>query len=132
MVDGNNNRHTKAFEILNMAAKICTAGIDRIHIFRTKVGAGHAAIHLHGAYGGDQNHDAWRKAGLAAFYVHEFLGTKIGTKPGFGNNIVGQFQRRLRSNHRVASMRDIGKWAAMHKGRVVFKRLHQIGLQRLR
>ena len=38
-----------------MAAKVGTAGIDRLHIFRTEVGAGDAAIHLHRADSGDKD-----------------------------------------------------------------------------
>jgi hypothetical protein len=91
----------------------------------------HAAIHLHGADGGDDDGGSRLQARLAALDVEELLGAEIGAETGFGDDIVGQLQRRRGGHHRVAAMGDVGERAAMHEGRVVFQRLHQVRLHRV-
>ncbi len=50
---------------------------------------------------------------------------------GFGDDIVAKLHRSLGGDHRIAAMGDIGKRPAMHQRRIVFERLHQIGLHRI-
>jgi len=69
------------------------------------------------------------KAGFAAFDVDEFFGAEIGAKPSLGHHIVGKFQRGLGGEHGIAAMRDVGEWAAVNEGRVVFKGLHEVRLK---
>ena len=114
-----------------MAAKIGAAFFHGLDILGAKVVFLHAAIHFHGAHGGDQHHTIGGKPGLAAFDIHEFLGAKIGPETGFRHHIIGQFQRGCGGNDRVAAMRDIGERAAMHEGGVVFERLHKVRLHGL-
>ena len=132
MIHRDHNRHAEGFQILDMPSQIGAASLHRGDILGAEIGPRHPAIHLHRAHRGDKDNDARRDAGLAAFDVHEFLGSEIGPEAGLGHHIIRQFQGRLRRNHRVAAMRDVGERAAMDKGRVVFQRLHQIRLQRLR
>ena len=56
---------------------------------------------------------------------------RIGTKARFGHDVIGELQRRRRCDDRVAAMRDVGERTAMHEGRVVLERLHQVRLHRI-
>ena len=89
-----------------------------------------AAVHLERADGGDQHRAVRRDAGLAALDVHELLGAEIGAEAGFGDHVIGEFERGRRRQHRIAAMRDIGERPAMDEGGRAFQRLHQVGRQR--
>ena len=80
------------------------------------------------AHGRDDDRRRRLQPGLAALDVEELLGAEIGAEAGFGHDIVGELQRRRGRDHRVAAMRDVGERAAMHEGRVVLQRLHQVRL----
>ena len=71
-------------------------------------------------------------AGLSPALRHlmskNFSAPEVGAEAGFGHHIVGQLQRRRGRHHRVAAMRDVGERAAMHEGRIVLQRLHQVRL----
>ena len=71
------------------------------------------------------------KAGLAALDVQEFLAAEIGAETGFGDDVIGKFERGGRRQHRIAAMRDVGERPAVNEGRRAFERLHQIRRQRL-
>ena len=68
------------------------------------------------------------RPGLAALDVEELFRAEIGAEAGLGDDVVGELQRRRGGDHRVAAMRDVGERAAMHEGRVVLQRLHEVGL----
>ena len=131
MVDRDNDGHAKGFQVLDMAAKVRAAGLHRVDVFSAQIGLGHAAVHLHRAHGG-HDHDTGRcKPRLAAFDVQEFFSPQIGPKSGFGHHVICQFQRGGRRNDRVAAVGDIRKGTAVHKGWVVFQRLHKVRLHRV-
>ena len=102
-----------------------------LEILLLEVVLGHAAMHLERADGGDDHHAIRLEAGFAAFDVEEFLGAEIGAEARLGHHIVGELERGLGGDHRVAAMRDIGERAAMDEGRVVLERLHQIRRERV-
>ena len=60
-----------------------------------------------------------------------FSAPRSAPKPGFGDHVVGELQRRLRRHHRIAAMRDVGERTAMDEGGVVLQRLHEVRLHRL-
>ena len=131
MVHRNNSWHTELLDVFNVASKVGTALLYRIHIFRIQILLNHAAIHLHRPNGRD-NHDRRRfQSSFAALDVQEFLGPQIGPETRFRHNIVGQLQRGRRRDYRVTAMRDVRKRAAMHKGRIVFQSLHKVRLHRI-
>ena len=72
-----------------------------------------------------------REPGFAAFDVEEFLGAEIGAEARLGHHVVGELERGLGGDHRIAAMRDIGERAAMDEGRVVLERLHQVRRERV-
>ena len=77
-------------------------------------------------------HDAiGLEPGFAAFDVEEFLGAEIGAEASLGDHVIGELERRLGGDHRIAAMRDIGERAAMDEGGVVLERLHQIRRERI-
>ena len=114
-----------------MAAKVGTALFNSVNILATKVRFRNPTVHFHGAHSGHKHHTVRRKARFAAFDVHEFLSPKVRAKARFCHNIVGQFERGLRCNHRVTPMGDVGKRATVNKRRVVLKRLHKVWLHRV-
>ena len=71
------------------------------------------------------------EAGLAALDVEELLGAEIGAEAGFRHDVVGELQRRLGGEHRVAAVRDVGERAAVDEHGVVLQRLHQVRHQRV-
>jgi hypothetical protein len=95
--------------------------VDFLHV--------HAAVVLHGAHRGDDHRGARAQAGLAALDVEELLGAEVRAETGLGHHVVDQLERRLRRDHRVAAMRDVGERPAVDEGRVVLQRLHQVGRQ---
>ena len=100
-------------------------GID---VFLAEIFLLDAAVHLHGAHGRDDDGSRRLQTGLAAFDVEELFGAEVGAEAGFGHHIVGELQRGRGGDHRIAAMRDVGERAAMHEGRIVLQRLHEIGL----
>ena len=77
------------------------------------------------------HHAVGLEPGFAAFDVEEFLGAEIGAEAGLGDHIVGELERGLGGDHRIAAMRDIGERTAMDEGRVVLERLHQVRRERV-
>ena len=69
--------------------------------------------------------------GLAALDVEELLGAEIGAEAGFGDDVVGELERGLGGEHRVAAVGDVGERAAVDEGGVVLQRLHQVRHQRV-
>ena len=92
---------------------------------------GDAAVHLQRAHGRDDHRRGRLQAGLAALDVEELLGAEVGAEAGLGHHVVGELQRRRRRQHRVAAVGDVGERAAVHEGRVVLERLHQVRLHRV-
>jgi len=69
--------------------------------------------------------------GLAALDIEEFFRTQNLRRSLLRDDIISKFQRRRGCHHRVATMRNVGERSAMYEGRIVFQRLHQIGLHRV-
>ena len=61
-----------------------------------------------------------------------FSAPRSAPKPALGHGIIAQFQRHTRGDDAVAAVRDVGERPAVDEGRrVVFKALHEIGLERV-
>ena len=131
MVDRHHHRHAEFFHVLHVAAEIGAALLDGCDILRSEIILLDAAVHLHRPHGCDDDGRVRLEVGLAALDVEEFFRPQIRTEAGFGDDVVGDLQRRRRCHHGVAAMSDIGERPAMHEGRIVFERLHQIGLHRV-
>ncbi len=72
-----------------------------------------------------------RKPALAALDVDELLRAEVGAEAGLGHDVVGELQRGLRGDDRVAAVGDVGERPAVDEGRVVLQRLHQVGRERV-
>ena len=131
MVDGHHRRHAELLHVLDVAAEIGAALLHRLDVFRAEVLLLDAAIHLHRPHGGHDHRRRRLQPGLAALDVEELFRPEIGAEAGFGDDIVGKLQRRRGGDHRIAAMRDVGERAAMHEGRIVLQRLHQVRLHRV-
>ena len=84
--DGN----TVLFQVLDVTAQIATTGFNRFNILAIKIFFRDTAVHFHGADSGDQYDSRRCYASLAAFNIQKFLSTQVGTKTGFGYNVVGE------------------------------------------
>ena len=101
--------------------------VQRVDVLFLEVGEGHAAVHLQGADGGDQDHGIRDQAGVAALDVEELLGAQVGGEAGFGHHVVGQLEAQLGGLHRVAAVGDVGEGTAVDDGGRVLEGLHQVG-----
>ena len=114
-----------------MLAQIRQAFLHRFHIGFFQICFGHAAMHLQGAYRGDQHAGVRRQARLTAFDIKEFLGSQVGAESGFRNGKVRQPQGRTGGHDAVAAVGDVGKGAAVDDGRHMFQSLDQIRFYRI-
>ncbi len=130
-VDRHHHRHAVFPHILDVTLEIGEALLQRREVLLLEIVLGHPAMHLERADGRHQHHAGGRQPCLAAFDVEELLGAEIGAEAGLGDHIVGELERGLGGDHRVAAMRDIGERAAMDEGRVVLERLHQVRRERI-
>ena len=131
VVDCYDGRHAELLHILDMAAEIGAALLHRFDVFRAEIVLLHPAIHLHGAHCRHDHGGGRLETGLAALDIEELFRAEIGAEACLGHHIVGELQCRGRRHDRVAAMRDVGERTAMHEGRIVLERLHQIGLHRV-
>ena len=114
-----------------MALQIGHARLKSLQVLGLEVFLLDATVHLECADCGNQHHAIGREPGLPAFDIDEFLAAEIGAKTGFGNHIVGEFERGRGRQHRIAAVCNIGERAPVNEGRRALQRLHQIGRDRL-
>ena len=126
VIDGNGNRHAELLHVFEMAAQVGTALLQGFDIFLLEIILGHTAMHLERADGGNDHRSRRVKTRLAALDIKEFFSAEISAEACFRDNEIHQFQRGLGRHHRIAAMGDVGEGSAMHEGRVVFQRLHQV------
>ena len=116
-------------QIGNMTQKIRKTALDRCRIRCRQLVLCASAVHLERANRRNE-HDRRRcQLAKAAFDIQKFLRTEIGAEARFRDDIIRQVKRRLRREHRIASVRDIRKRSAMYESRYVLQRLHQIRFQ---
>ncbi len=90
-----------------------------------------AAMHLERANGGDDHRRVRLQPRDAALDVEELFRPEVRAKARFGDDIIGELERRARRDNRVAAMCDIGEGSAMHERGRAFERLNEIGLERV-
>ena len=104
---------------------------ERIQILGAEFRLWYAAVILERANRSNDHNGARLQSGHAALDIEELLRAEISAEAGLGNRIVRQTQRDFGSGHGVASMRNIGKRAAMHERRRMLQRLHKVRLERI-
>ena len=112
-------------------AEVGEALLERLDVLAPELLLGDAAVHLERADGRDDDRAVGLEAGLAALDVDELFGAEVRAEAGLGHDVVGELQRRLRRDHRVAAVRDVGERAAVDEGGVVLQRLHEVGRDRV-
>ena len=128
-VDGHHGRQPEGTgDVVDVALQIDEALLQRVEVFGGQFLHGHATVVLERAHGGHDDTGIRPQVGLAALDVEELLGAQIGPESGLGDDIIGQFQPGLGGNDGAAAVGDVGKGAAMHQRRIVFERLHEVGL----
>ena len=65
---------------------------------------------------------------MTALNVKELLSSEIASESGFRNGILAERHRRFGGGHGIAPVGDVGKGAAVHKGRRPFGGLNEIRL----
>ena len=109
-----------------MTTEIFTALFDRLDVFGGELILGDTTMHFQSASGSYQHHGIGAQTRFAALDIKELLGAKISAKSGFGDHVVGEFERGSGCDNRVATVCDIGKRTAVDKRRVIFQGLHQV------
>ena len=127
-VDGDHIRKAEGAHRFDVLSQVGTAIQHRLYIFLFQVFEFHAAMLLQRTDGRNDDDRIGMKIRKAAFDVQELLRTQICAKSGFRHRVICQLQTRLRRQHRVAAMRDIGKRSAMHDDRIMLQRLDQVRL----
>ena len=72
-----------------------------------------------------------RETGLPAFDIKKLLGPEIGSKPTFCDHIVRKCESRLGCHDGTASVGNVPERPAMDQSRIMFQRLHKVGIDGL-
>ena len=110
-VDRDDRWDAELLHVVDVPPEVRHALLQRVEIFLAEVGLGEAAVHLQRADGCDDHRRFRLEAGLSALDVEELLRSQVGAKPGFRHDIVGEVEREIGRDDRVAAMRDIGERA---------------------
>src|SRR5439155_232716 len=94
VVDRHHRRHAELLHVLDVAAEVEAALPDRLDVFLAEVFLLDAAIHLHGAHGGDDDGCRWLEARLAALDIEGFFGAQVDVEAGFAWEAVGDAAQR--------------------------------------
>ena len=100
-----------------------------LQVLLFKLLARHTPVHLQRPHRCHHHRGIRCQSRLAALDVEELLGTKVGAKARLGDDVVGEAQRRLGRNHRIAAMGDVGEGTAVNKSGVVLQGLNQVRRQ---
>ena len=96
-----------------------------------EVGDLDSSVVLHRPHSRDDDGGRGAHAGRAAQDVDELLGSEVGAEPRLGHDVVGEAQRGLRRDRRVAAVRDVGERAAVDERRRVLEGLHEVRRERV-
>ena len=86
------------------------------------------AMHLQRTDSGHNNHCRRLQARKTAFYIQEFLSTKVSTEAGLSNHDICIFKSEFSCHDGVAAMGNVGERTAVNKGRCPLQSLYQIRL----
>ena len=111
-----------------MRIEVAQALLQSFNIGFADIGQRHKTMPLERLGGSDKHNGRRREAGGAALDVDEFFCAQITAEAGLRDGPVTQGHGSLRGNDRVAAVSDVGKGAAVNKGKIAFERLHEVGL----
>ena len=109
-----------------MAAQIGEAAFQRFEVLRAEVGFGHAAVALERANRRHEHDRAGHEIRHAALDIDEFFRAEVCAEARLRHHNVCQTKRRLRGDHRVAAVRDVGERAAVNERGRADERLHEV------
>ena len=90
-----------------------------------------AAVHLERPHRRDDHRRLGLQPAHATLDVEELLGAEVGAEPRFGDDDVGERERRARRENAVAAVRDVAERPGVHEGRSALERLHEIRANRV-
>ena len=111
-----------------MLSQIGKALLQGFDIFFLQVLLVYAAVHFKSPDCCDDDDGVRFNAGETALNVHEFFRAEVCAETGFRNGDLAHLEGQLRSDDRVAAMRDVGEGAAVYEGRRVLDRLDEVRL----
>ena len=114
-----------------MLIHILKSAADALKIFLLDVVFWHTAMQFQALCCSHNHGQRWLKSCLAAFDIVEFLRTEVGAETSLCDCVVAIGHSHLSSNHRVATVCNIGKRTAVHKCRSVFEGLHKVRIKRI-
>src|SRR5699024_335483 len=132
LVDGHNDGGTIGFDVIEVTSQVPRALFHRFDVSGalvprlTRLVHRESAVVGHGTDGRNDGHGGGSKATGRTGDIHEFFGTQISTKAGFGDNSFRQIQCGVGSNHRVGTVSDIGEWSTVNQRRGTTDRLDKV------
>src|SRR5262245_30289151 len=91
--------------------------LERAEILRGELRLLRAAVHLERTDRGHEHRGLGIQARGATLDVEEFFGTEVRSEAGFGDDDVGQRERRARGNYGIAAVRDVTERTSVHECR---------------
>ena len=130
-VEGNDNVLAKLSQVFHMLVQIPEARLNALYVGLFYMVIAHASVHFKSLKRNNEHGYTGLKPRLAALDVVELLRSEVGSEACFGHGKVAIGERRLRSHHRIAPMRNVGKGPAVDKCRCVLGGLHKVGAERV-
>ncbi len=114
-----------------MPPDVGKAGTEGVQIFLVQLGYRDAAVVFKRPSCDDEDGGGRGEARFPAFDIEKFLRAQIGSKPGFRHDEISQLQSQAGADDAAAAVGDVGKRTAVHDHRCAFRRLDEIGLERI-
>ena len=105
--------------------------LERAEVLGAEVLLVRAAVHLERPHRRDDHRGLGLQPAHATLDVEELLGAEVRAEPRFGDDDVGQRERRARGENAVATMRDVAERPGVDERRPTFERLHEVRTNRV-
>ena len=117
--------------VVEVPDEVDDAALERGDVLARQVGDLDAAVVLHRAHRRDDHGGRGAQPRRPAEDVDELLGAEVGAESRLGHDVVGEVQRGIRGEARVAAVRDVRERTAVHERRGVLEGLHEVGGERV-
>ena len=118
----------KTLEVFHVAIEVGQTATKSLFVGFLNFVELHATMHLQALSRCHNDGEVGLKTALAAKDVIELLCAEVGTEASLRDGIVGVAKRHAGGHKRVATMSNVGKWAAMNDCGSILCGLHEVGL----